>query len=64
MRGQKLHTTAEVAELFGVHPVTVRKKVAAGEWPSLVIGSRSLRFTDEHIAEIIAQAERPATRSA
>ncbi len=64
MTGTKLHTTAQVAEMFGVHPVTVRKKVAAGEWPSLVIGTRSLRFTDEHLAEIIAQAERPATATA
>ncbi|MGZ4590257.1 MAG: hypothetical protein ACXV3V_11045 [Actinomycetes bacterium] len=60
----KLYSTNEVAAMFGLHPVTVRKKVAAGEWPSLVIGAKTLRFTDKHIQAIVEQAERPATRTA
>lgn len=52
-----------VAKLFGLHPVTVRKKVAAAEWPSLLVG-RKIFFTDDHIEQIIALSERPSVRTA
>lgn len=53
----------EAAKLFRLHPVTIRKKLAAGEWPSTRIG-RKTYFTDEQIAEILALSERPAIRTA
>lgn len=60
MTSPKLHTVNELAARFGIHPITVRKKVAAGEWPCLRLGTKTIRFTDEHLAAILASSEVPA----
>ena len=44
-------TTREVADLFRVSYETVRRRVAAGKWPAMIIG-RQARFGPDEIAAI------------
>lgn len=44
-------TTREVADLFQVSSETVRRRVADGKWPAMIIG-RQARFGPEEITAI------------
>lgn len=60
-------TTREVAAMFQVSQDTVRRRVAAGDWPAIVIG-RQARFGPEELTAIRQfllkrVPERPMTRS-
>jgi hypothetical protein len=52
----------QLAEMFQIHPVTVRKRVAAREWPSTRIG-RKLVFTQAQVEQIVRLCERPAVEA-
>lgn len=67
--GQTLHTKHCLAALFNCQPRAVRRMAALGRWPSTRIpvgagGAGEYRFTDQMIAEIIAQGERRAEEPA
>ena len=51
--GERLLTTAEVAERLGVHPVTVRNWVRSGELPSLRLGHRIRRVSEQDLASFL-----------
>jgi excisionase family DNA binding protein len=57
--GESLLTVAEVAEFLRLHPNTVRAKIAAGEIPSLHLGSgpmSPLRIPRDQLEESLAAA--------
>lgn len=53
-----LRNIAEAAEFLGIPPSTLRDKVTARLVPHTRIG-RHVRFTEEHLAAIIAAGEQP-----
>ena len=50
------HTPDYVADLFDVSVSFVMRRVRSGEFPHLRLG-KTTRFTDEHIAAIVAAHE-------
>lgn len=60
-RTAPLYTVDEVAAIFGIHPITVKRRIVGDspDWPSTKIGGRR-RFTQEHLDQIIAMGEQPA----
>lgn len=54
-----LWDTRDLATYLGLHPQTVKERVAAREYPHHRFG-RSVRFTPEDVAEIEAAAKVPA----
>lgn len=51
---QELFTPQEVADILKIARSTVHRKAADGEWPSLRVSARVIRFTQEHLDEIVA----------
>lgn len=49
---EPLHSVDELADAFGVSASTVRDLCARHEWPHVQLGRR-IRFTDEHVREIL-----------
>lgn len=47
------HTDREVAAMYGKSLDYVQRQTREGRWPHLKVG-RSIRFTDEHLAQIDA----------
>jgi len=59
----QLHTPAEAAEILRIRESWLRAKAAARAIPCTFIG-KHLRFSDDDIAQIMAEgARRPVTRS-
>lgn len=54
-----VHSVEEAAALLNAKPRTLRDKAAARQIPSVRVG-KTICFTDEHIARIIADASREA----
>ncbi|MEA5453577.1 hypothetical protein SPF06_02470 [Sinomonas sp. JGH33] len=60
---ERTWTIAQLAELLQVDPKTVARKVQTREWPHLDLGPRTKRFTEQHVARILAMSEsRPPTQ--
>lgn len=58
----QLHTPAEAAEILSIRESWLRHKAAARAIPCTFVG-KHLRFSDDDIAQIVAQgARRPVTR--
>jgi len=51
---EPLETPETVAHLFHIDVRTVRTKAHTGEWPAVSFGPRTLRFTPEQLATIVA----------
>lgn len=49
----------QLAELLGIPPGTVDKKISRREWPFTKVG-RHIRFTELHVAAIVRQGDEPA----
>ncbi|CCH77750.1 putative DNA binding domain, excisionase family [Nostocoides japonicum T1-X7] len=49
---EDLHTPDAVAGMLGKSRGYVMERAAKGEWPHLRIG-RTVRFTDEHVSQIL-----------
>ena len=54
----RLYTVQDLAELFKMSPQTVWAHVRAGDWPHWKPGPRTIRFTEDHITQILAQHDR------
>lgn len=54
---EKLYTSEEVAERYGVHVKTVRRWVRAGKLRARHLGTFRLRISEEHLAEFDKDAE-------
>ena len=54
----RLYTIPEAADILNVRPTWLRDKVTARKVPFTKLG-RHVRFTDEHLAQIIADGEEP-----
>jgi excisionase family DNA binding protein len=55
----RLYSIPEAAEVLNVPVTWLRDKVTAGRVPHTRLG-RHVRFTDAHLAQIVAAGERPA----
>ncbi|MCW2132935.1 hypothetical protein [Arthrobacter sp. VKM Ac-2550] len=53
----KLYTPKELAERFEVTPDFVRERARRNEWPSQRFGERTIRFTENHVNQILARTE-------
>ena len=60
----RTYTPREMAALFKISRSTVYAKAKSGEWPSWRLSPRCTRFTEEHLARILAmhEAKPPAER--
>ena len=54
-----LHDVTYVQELLGCSAAKVFQLAARGELGSYKTGHRSIRFSDQHIADFLARHERP-----
>ena len=54
----RLHTPAEAAEILSIRESWLRGKAAARAIPCTFVG-KHLRFSDEDIAQIVAEGARP-----
>lgn len=45
-------TAVELAAQLRIDPKTVRAKVRSGEWPGMVLGPRTIRFSPDDVAQI------------
>lgn len=59
----RLYTIADAADLLNVPFSWLRDKVTAGEVPHTRLG-RHVRFTEAHLAQIVAAGEQPTGRAA
>lgn len=60
----RTYTAKDLADLFQIHETTVLRKAKSGTWPHLNLGPQTKRFTEEHLARILAmhEAKPPAER--
>ncbi len=58
---RRLYTIVEAAEALNVPRTWLRDKVTAGAVPHTRLG-RHVRFTEEHLAQIVAVGERSGTQ--
>jgi len=58
----KLHSAAEVAEMFGMPLDKFLEKRQREGWPHVRLGRQNVQFTDEQIAEIVAMQTRSPGR--
>jgi excisionase family DNA binding protein len=58
----QLHTPAEAAEILNIRESWLRHKATARAIPCTFVG-KHLRFSDDDIAQIMAQGARPVTRT-
>lgn len=56
MSTTQLRTPDDLAETLRISPRQVIRRAATGEFPHLRLG-RAFRFTDDHVAQIIATHE-------
>jgi hypothetical protein len=45
-------TAVELAAVLRIDPKTVRARVRSGEWPGMVLGPRTIRFSPEDVDQI------------
>ncbi len=57
---EKLLTGAQVAEMLGLKPVTIRQWIAKGKIGSVKIGDRAVRIPVSEIQKLIERGYRPA----
>jgi len=62
-RMTRLYSIREAAEVLNVPFTWLRDKVTARQVPHTRLG-RHVRFTEAHLAEIVAEGERPVVASA
>jgi DNA-directed RNA polymerase sigma subunit (sigma70/sigma32) len=60
----ELLTPEQLAERLGVPLRMVREMYYTNSWPHLRLNKRTVRFTDEHLEQIIAMSERRPTTDA
>ncbi|WP_284990850.1 hypothetical protein [Arthrobacter sp. efr-133-TYG-120] len=55
--GPRTYKVEELAEILQLRPATVRANARSGAWPYLRFGERTMRFTEAHLATILATSE-------
>lgn len=60
MQGRFL-TPEQVADRLGISVRAVREKVYQGKWPHLRLDGRTMRFTEEHVLEIVRSSAQPGS---
>lgn len=60
--GVELWTVAQMAETLQCSERTVQNKVRSGAWPHKKFGPRIIRFTQEHVEQILDAAEVQVSR--
>lgn len=60
--GVEFLTIAQLAETLQCSERTVQNKVRAGAWPHKKFGPRIIRFTEDHVAQILDAAEVQVSR--
>ncbi|MGO9057298.1 MAG: helix-turn-helix domain-containing protein [Candidatus Binataceae bacterium] len=58
--GEKLLSAAQVAEMLGVRPVTVRAWLARRLLASVKVGERAVRIPQSEVARLVARGYTPA----
>ncbi|UKA61980.1 hypothetical protein [Arthrobacter sp. FW306-04-A] len=53
----RTYTVTQLSEILQLTPATVRANARNGTWPYLRFGPRTIRFTDAHLAAILAASE-------
>lgn len=53
----RTYTVTQLAEILQLSPVVIRNKARTSKWPYLAFGPRTMRFTEQHLATILATSE-------
>ncbi|MFB9716739.1 hypothetical protein [Arthrobacter methylotrophus] len=55
----RVYAVTQLAEILQLRPDTIRTNARTGKWPYLQFGPRTMRFTEQHLAAILAASEAP-----
>ncbi len=57
--GLRIYTCQELSEVLKVNIRYVRENARTRKWPSLSFGARTIRFTEDHLNQILSLSEVP-----
>jgi hypothetical protein len=55
----RTYTVTQLSEILQLTPATIRAAARKGTWPYLKFGPRTIRFTDDHLTQILTTSEAP-----
>jgi hypothetical protein len=58
MTTPRIYTAQEVAGILQINIRKVRENAKTRKWPSLDFGERSIRFTENHLDQILTKSEK------